>query len=83
MEWGYSPTKYTIAAGATQEVFITFASKKTEAPSVFIDTQANVNGLILSSVKSVTTSNFTVLLKNESDSEVSNITFDYLVLSSR
>ncbi len=83
MEWGYSSSSYTIGAGETQEISVNFSSTKTEAPSVFVDTQANVDALILSSVKSVTTTSFTVLLKNESDTSVSNVTFDYLALSTR
>lgn len=83
IEWGYSPDSYTLEANATLEVTVNFSSTKTEPPSVFVDTQANVDALILSSVKSVTTSQFVVLLKNESNTSISNITFDYLALSAR
>lgn len=83
MQFDYSPESYTIPANSTETVTITFASELTTTPSVFVDTQANVNSMIYSSVKSVTTTGFDVILKNDSDSEVSNITFDYLVLSAR
>lgn len=83
IQFDYSPESYTISANSTLTVSITFASELTTTPSVFVDTQANVDGMIYSSVKSVTTTGFDVILKNDSDSEVSNITFDYLVLSAR
>lgn len=80
IQFNYSPQSYTISANSTKTVTITFEYELPTTPSVFVDTQANVDSMIYSSVKSVTTKGFDVILKNDSNSEVSNITFDYLVL---
>ena len=73
----------TISAYSTTEVDVLFNSEKMIPPAVFIDTQANTDTLILSSVKYVTTTDAMVLLKNDSSVDVSNVTFDYLIVSPR
>lgn len=83
IEFGYSQESYTVPANSSVKATVNLGETKVEPPSVFVDVQANTESEVSSVVLWVTTTQFQVALHNSSNSEVQNVTFDYLILSGR
>ena len=83
IEFGYSQESNTIPANSSVKAIVNLSETKVEPPSVFVDVQANTNSEVSSVVMWVTTTQFQVALHNSSNSDVQNVTFDYLILSGR
>ena len=82
IEYGYINVG-TVGATSYVEKTITFASTKTEAPSVFVTPYVNANSIINAYVKTVSTTNAVIVIRNNTTTSLSNVTLDWLAISGR
>ena len=81
-EFGYS-NALTINANSFATFEITFSKTKSETPAVIVSAQGNTTNNISAHVQFATLTNATVIVYNNSDTQVSNVTIDYFILSGR
>lgn len=83
IEYGYIDVG-TIAGSTVVTKTITFASTKTEAPSIFVTPYVNSTAnAIVAHITAASTTSATVAIRNVSSASISNITLDWLAISGR